>query len=226
MARLGYLCVFMKPIKGLVHTIGSFIRGLHAMVRSLKYGADSIRDFSNSPRDEGLKDFYQEAWMETYFLDRQLRDTVNALPVLTEDRKASLLKAENLQQWTLESDVADALRTHFDPETDFQAFVLLAKLVKNKATHVDRRQMVSSLRPDRHVPIASIIRARARQIHPSSTAKERFGFRKKDKDGETCLKDLRSWIKNLMCLSEIARREPVLREAPNAIPNWSSSPAV
>lgn len=49
----------------------------------------------------------------------------------------------------------------------------------------------------------------------SSTIAERFRFREKEKDRKTCLKALRTWNKNLMCLTEVARREPVTRKPPS-----------
>lgn len=134
------------------------------VAKSYKNGVDSIRDvLSPSRRDESLEDFYQELWMEMYLLDRQLRDTVDALPNLTEDRKASLLKAENLKQWTLESDVASALQEHFNSETDLQAFMvimgkiveLLAQLIKDETTHVGSKHMVSE-RALRFIPYHTI----------------------------------------------------------------------
>lgn len=123
------------------------------VAKSYKTGINSIRDvLSKTRRDEGLEDFYQELWWEMYLLDRQLREMVDALPILTEDRKASLLKAENLEQWTLDADVARALQEYFNSETDLQTFMiiagkivqLLAQLINNKTTHIDRKQMVSS----------------------------------------------------------------------------------
>ncbi|KAL8658450.1 MAG: hypothetical protein Q9226_000982 [Calogaya cf. arnoldii] len=189
------------------------------VAKSYRNGVDSIRDvLSSSRRDEGLEDFYQELWMEMYLLDRQLRDTINALPVLTENRKASLLKAENLQQWTVESDVADSLQEHFKSKTDLQAFMvimgkivqLLAQLVKDESTHVERKQMDQT---GMYQKLRAFEQERRTQT-TSSTAKERFRFWKKDKDRKTCLMALRTWNKHLMCLTEVARREPVSRKAP------------
>lgn len=120
--------------------------------KSYKNGVNSIRNvLSSSRRDDDLEDFYQELWMEMFFLDRQLRDTVDAFPFLTEDRKASLLKAENLNQWTLDSDVAEALQHYFNSDTDRHAFMLimskivqlLAQLIKDETTHIDKKQTVS-----------------------------------------------------------------------------------
>ncbi|KAI4112478.1 MAG: hypothetical protein LQ338_008307 [Usnochroma carphineum] len=73
---------------------------------------------SSSRRDDELEDFYHELWMELFLLDRQLRDIVHALPFLTEERKASLLSGDNLTQWTVNSDVAEALQEHFNSEID------------------------------------------------------------------------------------------------------------
>ncbi|KAL8996714.1 MAG: hypothetical protein Q9169_003829 [Polycauliona sp. 2 TL-2023] len=195
--------------------------------KSYKNGVDGIRDvLSKTRRDEGLEDFYQEVWMEMYLLDRQLRDTVDALPILTEDRKAGLLKAENLNQWTLTSDVAEALHEQFNSETDLQAFMiimgkivqLLAQLIKDETTHVDRKQMDQAGMYQRLKAFEQERRTQA----TSSTARERFRFWKKDKDRKTCLKALRTWNKNLMCLTEVARREPVARKA--ATPSRAGPP--
>ena len=43
----------------------------------------------------------------------------------------------------------------------------------------------------------------------SSTIVERFRFWRKEKDRKVCLKALRTWNKNLLCLTDEARREPV-----------------
>lgn len=119
--------------------------------KSYKSGVDTIRDvLSSSRRDNELEDFYHELWMEMFLLDRQLRDIVHALPFLTEDRKASLLSGENLSQWTIETDVTEALQVHFNSETDYHAFMvimgkivqLLAQLIKDSTTHVDQKEMV------------------------------------------------------------------------------------
>lgn len=120
--------------------------------KSYKNGVDTIRDvWSRSRRDNELEDFYYELWMEMFLLDRQLRDIVQALPFLKEDRKASLLSGGNLGQWTTESDVAEALQAHFNSETDYQAFMvimgkivqLLAQLIKDSTTHIEQKEMVS-----------------------------------------------------------------------------------
>ncbi len=85
--------------------------------KSYKSGVNSIRDvLSSSRHDDSLEDFYRELWFEMYSLDRQLRDAVEAFPILTEDRKASLLKAENLGQWTFDSDIAEVLQQYFNSE--------------------------------------------------------------------------------------------------------------
>lgn len=73
--------------------------------KSYKNGVDSIRDvLSSSRHDSELENFYLELWFEMYSLHSQLRDIVDALPILTEDRKASLLRAENINQWSSGSD--------------------------------------------------------------------------------------------------------------------------
>jgi hypothetical protein len=86
-----------------------------------------------------------------FLLDRQLRDIVQALPYLTDDRKANLTKAEHLDQWTDDSDVVEALQEFFNSETDYQTFMvimgkivqLLAQLVKDSVSRIDRKEMVS-----------------------------------------------------------------------------------
>ncbi|KAL8707450.1 MAG: hypothetical protein Q9220_007538 [cf. Caloplaca sp. 1 TL-2023] len=179
--------------------------------KSYRSGVRSIRNvLSTSRRDEDLEDFYQELWMEMFFLDRQLRDIVESLPILTEEPKAGLLKPENLHQWTLDSDVAEALQQYFNSDTDHQAFLLimgkivqlLAQLVKDETTHINRTQMLKAFEEERRTQTTS------------SSIKERFRFREKEKERKTCLKALRTWNKNLMCLTEVARREPVTRKSP------------
>ncbi|KAL9600268.1 MAG: hypothetical protein Q9219_003313 [cf. Caloplaca sp. 3 TL-2023] len=186
--------------------------------KSYKHGVDTIRDvLSNTRRDSELEDFYHELWMEMFLLDRQLRDIVHVLPFLTDDRKASLLDGENLGQWTTESDVTEALQEHFNSETDYQAFTvimgkivqLLSQLIKDGTTHVDQRQMDQA---GMYRKLKTFLNDRRAQT-TSSTAKERFNFWKKEKDRKKCLKALKTWNKNLLCLREVARREPVARPA-------------
>jgi hypothetical protein len=120
--------------------------------KQYKHGVDTILDaVSSSRRDEKLEDFYEELWWEMFLLDRQLRDIVHALPYLTDDRKAGLMKADNLDQWTAKSDVTEALQEFFNSDTDFQTFMmimgkivqLLAQLVKDSVACIDRKEMVS-----------------------------------------------------------------------------------
>ncbi|KAL8732800.1 MAG: hypothetical protein Q9181_003827 [Wetmoreana brouardii] len=179
-------------------------------------GVDSIRDTSSSSRhDTELEDFYRELWMEMFFLDRQLRDIVQALPFLTENRKASLLSGENLSQWTIESDVTEALQVHFNSETNYQAFTvimgkivqLLAQLIKDSTTRVDQKDIDQS---GMYRKLKTFEDER-RTHKTSSTAKERFHFWKKGKDRKKYLKALRTWNKNRLCLREVARHEPVAR---------------
>ena len=133
--------------------------------KAYKHGVDTILDVvSNSRRDDKLEDFYGDLWWAMFLLDRQLRDIVYGLPFLTEDRKADLLKAGNLNQWTGDADVTEALEEYFNSRTDFQAFTvimgkivqLLVQLIKDGSTRVDRKEMVSydhSIRyQDRAVP--------------------------------------------------------------------------
>ncbi|KAL8703692.1 MAG: hypothetical protein Q9201_003126 [Fulgogasparrea decipioides] len=184
--------------------------------KSYKHGVDSIRDIlSSSRRDNELEDFYRELWTEMFLLDLQLRDIIHALPFLTEDRKATLLSGENLGQWTVESDVTEALQVHFNSETDYQAFTvimgkivqLLAQLVKDSTTRVDQKDLDQS---GMYRKLKTFEDERRTQT-ASSTAKERFHFWKKEKDRKKCLKALRTWNKNLLCLTEVARHEPVAR---------------
>ena len=49
----------------------------------------------------------------------------------------------------------------------------------------------------------------------SGSIKERIRFCKKEKVRKSCLKALRTWNKNLLCLTEEARREPVSKKAPS-----------
>ncbi|KAI4189759.1 MAG: hypothetical protein L6R41_001242 [Letrouitia leprolyta] len=181
-------------------------------------GVDTIRNvLSKSRRDDELEDFYHELWMEMFLLDRQLRDVVEALPFLTEERKASMLNGENLSQWTTDSDVAEALQKHFNSEADYHAFTvimgkivqLLAQLIRDSTTHVNQKEMD---------PSGMYRRLKAfedeRRTHTtSSNAKERFRFWKKEKDRKKCLQALRTWNKNLLCHREVAHREPVHRPA-------------
>ncbi|KAL8904553.1 MAG: hypothetical protein Q9171_007011 [Xanthocarpia ochracea] len=188
--------------------------------KSYKSGVNSIRDvLSSSRHDDSLEDFYRELWFEMYSLDRQLRDTVEAFPILTEDRKASLLKAENLGQWTFDSDIAEVLQQYFNSDTDLQAFMvimgkivqLLAQLIKHETTRINQKQMDQS---GMYWKLKTFVEERRNQ-KTSSTITERFRFREKEKDRKTCLKALRTWNKNLMCLTEVARREPITRKAPS-----------
>ncbi|KAL8898098.1 MAG: hypothetical protein Q9207_006874 [Kuettlingeria erythrocarpa] len=184
--------------------------------KTYKNGVDTIRDvLSSSRRDSELEDFYQELWYEMFLLDRQLRDIVDALPILTEDRKASLLKAVNINQWSSDLDVREALEEHFNSHTDLDAFFiimgkivqLLGQLVKDEGTHLDRKQMDQS---GLYRKLKAFEEQRRMQT-TSSTAKERFRFWKKEKDRKTCLKALRAWNQRLLCLNEVARRVPSTR---------------
>lgn len=125
--------------------------------KSYKHGVDTILDVvSSSRRDDKLEDFYEELWWEMFFLDRQLRDIVHALPLLKDDRKADLLKAENWNQWTRNSDVTEALQEYLNSETNFQAFTvimgkivqLLAQLIKDSTARIDRKEIVSDTSPN------------------------------------------------------------------------------
>ena len=49
----------------------------------------------------------------------------------------------------------------------------------------------------------------------SSTAIERLRFWKKEKDRKTCLKALRTWNDNLLCLTGNIRHEPVIKKSPS-----------
>ncbi|KAL8921055.1 MAG: hypothetical protein Q9208_005946 [Pyrenodesmia sp. 3 TL-2023] len=181
--------------------------------KSYKNGVDTIRDvLSSSRRDSELEDFYQELWYEMFLLDRQLRDIVDALPILTQDRKASLLRAENITEWSSDSDVREALEIHFNSRNDLQAFwvimgkiiQLLAQLVKDDSTDVDRKQMDQSGLYRK----LKAFKEQRRTQSTSSSVKERFRFFKKEKDRKMCLKALRTWNQRLLCLTEVARRAP------------------
>lgn len=58
--------------------------------------------------------------------------------------------------------------------------------------------------------------AERRDHQTSSTFKERLRFWKKEKDRSTCLKALKTWNKRLLCLTEEARKEPVIQKVPVA----------
>ena len=119
-------------------------------------GIDSVIDVLSSSRaDTKLQSFYEELWWEVFLLNRQLRDVIHALPHIEEDRKAVLLNAENLDQWTSGSDVTKALQDFFNSRTDFDAFTLimskivqlLGQLVRVSAGRVKQEETVGLFFP-------------------------------------------------------------------------------
>lgn len=125
------------------------------VAKAYKHGVDTILDaVSSSRRDDKLEEFFAELWWETTFLNRQLRDIIHALPILTEDDKVHLLKAENLSQWTTDIKVKESLQEFFNSENDFNAFIvimskivkLLAQLVKNTSTEIKKEDLVGGSR--------------------------------------------------------------------------------
>lgn len=94
--------------------------------KSYKKGIDTIRDVaSQARRDDKLEEFYEDFWWELYFLDRQIREIVEALPCLSDNRKTELTTAEHLDEWMIAADVAFALQEYFKSGTDFNAFMLI-----------------------------------------------------------------------------------------------------
>ena len=120
--------------------------------KSYKKGVDTIRNvISNSRRDERLEEFYEDFWWEMFVLNRQIREVVEALPYLSDDRKTELLAAGHLGEWTVDADVAEALEEFFKSGSHYDTFMvimtkivhLLAQVVKDSAVHISGTDVVS-----------------------------------------------------------------------------------
>lgn len=122
------------------------------IAKSYKRGIDTMHDLaSQTRRDEKLEEFYEDFWWELFLLDRQIREIVEALPCLSDNRKTELTTAGHLDEWTVDADVACALEDYFKSETDFNAFMvimtkivqLLAQVIKDTSVQISEADIVS-----------------------------------------------------------------------------------
>lgn len=132
--------------------------------KSYQKGVNTIVDVvGHSHRDEKLEEFYEDFYWEVYFVERKIREVVEALPYLSDARKAELTAPEHLAEWTIGSDVTEALSDYFKSESDLNAFMvimkkitqLLAGLVKDSSVRTSREDVVSRDRPGFIVALGS-----------------------------------------------------------------------
>ena len=120
--------------------------------KSYKRGIDTMHDqASQTRRDEKQEEIYEDFRWELLLLDRQIREIVEALPSLSDNRKTELTTADHLEEWTVDADVACALEDYFKSETDLNAFMvimtkivqLLAQVVKDTSVKISEADKVS-----------------------------------------------------------------------------------
>jgi hypothetical protein len=100
-------------------------------------------------RDNQLQDFYIGFYKETVLLHQQVVRIIDSLPLLSEDRKAEVKRGPQVDNWTKETDLLEALKVFFSP-VDLSAFFtymenllrLFARLVKDKRVHLSPEDKV------------------------------------------------------------------------------------
>ncbi|TGO24877.1 hypothetical protein BPAE_0093g00400 [Botrytis paeoniae] len=190
-----------------------FIEG----AKAYSHGVETIRKtVSRRERDEKLMDFYDEFYWEIVQLDRQTLEVIKSLPYLSDKRKAELTMDIRLEAWKTDADVAQALIDYFGSQEDLDTFLhvmgkiaqLLSQLIKDSTIHVLSGDIGQSKMFSKLTEFA----ADRERGETTSTFKERTRFWKKEKDRETCLKNLSTWNKRLFRLTEQAQKEPATKK--------------
>lgn len=110
------------------------------------------KSIASSSRDEGLEDFYDCFYAETFLLNSHIHEIIKALPYLSQQRKDEIRFVRNIDNWNEESDVATSLRDLFGKE-DLDAFLslmgklvhLFAQLLNDDTVHLSKAERVYSL---------------------------------------------------------------------------------
>lgn len=113
------------------------------------YGDALQKAATRSARDEGLQEFYEELYFETYELRKHIENLVLELPGLSDERKQEVVDSRDLDDWDQAGDVAAALEDFLSPD-DHAAFHmvmekvldLLARLVKDETVHLSKSDKV------------------------------------------------------------------------------------
>ncbi|KAK3384602.1 hypothetical protein B0T24DRAFT_93051 [Lasiosphaeria ovina] len=152
-------------------------------------------------RDEKLAEFYDTFWWDVYILRSQLEQVVSNLPRLSEERKQEIKASRSLDNWDKAADVGQALKDFFLSGNDYLAFQkvmskvlsMLARLVKDDSVHIS---MLDTDLPNIFKKLKKFQEDRDAGS-TLSTFWERFKFLRREKDRETCLKNLRTWNKRV-----------------------------
>jgi len=200
-----------------IETAGLVLATLPLFIEAAKSygkGVDTIRDVaSRKRRDDRLQDFYDDFWWELRIFDQQVRTLVRGLPYLCNECKAALerdMSSQAPEGWEENEEVARALHHYFDSNSNYDSFnlilsrilKLLARLVGEKTVHLSGvetdDQMFARLKQ-----FGSDRDAR----NTSSSLLERFKFRKKEKDREIFIRNLRTWNRRLLGLTENSKNQ-------------------
>ncbi|KAI9700963.1 MAG: hypothetical protein M1820_006608 [Bogoriella megaspora] len=175
--------------------------------KSYAKGVDSIKDVViASRRDEKLQEFYDHFYWETFLLDGTLREIVDGLPLLCRDCKSSLYSDRSLRVWEEDEEVGRALLEYFGNEENLSAFLLILsrvlelidRLTRGKTTQLNGAEKSSK---DIYARLKEF--ARDRLTHKTkSTFFERFRFFKEEKNRNAAVRNLKTWGKRLMTLSQ------------------------
>lgn len=129
-------------------------------------GVEDIRDVVESSRsNEKLEEFYERFFWEVSEFEYQIKQIIDALPKISDERKSRLVANLHMNDWAPSSDVAQALQEYFGTTSDFMKFELVMKkcvkligqLVEDKqTTNIEKSDLVSRF------PIASCLVAQQR----------------------------------------------------------------
>jgi hypothetical protein len=217
-----------------IETAGLVLATLPLFIEAAKSygkGVDTIRDVASSKRrDDRLQDFYDDFWWELRIFDQQVRTLVRGLPYLCDECKAALerdMSSQAPEGWEENVEVARALHHYFGSSSDYDSFILilsrilklLARLVGEKTVHLSGVETVSVDSGSQCYFADDTIQddqmfARLKQFgsdrdtrNTSSSLLERFKFRKKEKDREICIRNLRTWNRRLLGLTENSKNQ-------------------
>jgi len=91
-------------------------------------GVEDILDVVRSSRsNEKLEEFYENFFWEVSEFEYQIKQLIDALPKIPDERKSQLVAALHTTDWGPSSDIDHALHEYFTTKTDFMKFDLVMK---------------------------------------------------------------------------------------------------
>jgi hypothetical protein len=112
-------------------------------------GVEDILDVVKSSRsNEKLKEFYEKFFWEVWLFEYQVKQIINALPKIPDERKSLLIANLHMNDWAPSSDIAGALQEYLGT-SDFNMFdFIMKKCVKLIGQLVDDKQATKIKKED------------------------------------------------------------------------------